>query len=134
MEEARELWIRTRLASEDWISNPDVSRWRQEFTGICRRFEPWVAVRGERIVGFLAIGRNYIDQLHVDPNEWRQGVGTALLRHAMELNSEGLACFTNELNERSRRGLEKMGFRVVGETVQFGECHLHYHWSPAPAA
>jgi GNAT superfamily N-acetyltransferase len=133
-EQAREVWLRARLESEYWISGPDVSRWREEFGQICERFEPWVATRGKRVLGFLALGRNYVDQLHVEPTYWREGVGTALLRHAIKLNPDGLSCFTNELNHRSRQGLEQLGFEIVGETVQSGERHLRYRWTPRPAA
>lgn len=133
-EEAREVWLRARLETEYWIPEPDVLRWRAEFDRFGQRFETWVAARGDRILGFLALGRNYVDQLHVDPAHWRKGVGTALMRHAIELNPEGLYGFTNDLNHRARQGLEQLGFEIVGETVQSGERHFRYGWTPQTTA
>jgi ribosomal protein S18 acetylase RimI-like enzyme len=43
----------------------------------------WVACVGERVVGFVAAAEDEITWLYVDPDVYRQGIGRALLRHAL---------------------------------------------------
>src|SRR5262245_47969460 len=43
----------------------------------------WVAEAEAGIVGYLALKGSYVDRLYVSPEHQRQGVGTALLKHAM---------------------------------------------------
>lgn len=46
--------------------------------------EVWVACAGERVVGFIAAADDEVSWLYVDPDCYRQGIGRALLRHALE--------------------------------------------------
>lgn len=44
--------------------------------------EVWVAVINEKVVAFMAISGDFIDQLYVDPDHQRRGIGLTLLEHA----------------------------------------------------
>ncbi|CAL9333251.1 hypothetical protein SUDANB108_00116 [Streptomyces sp. enrichment culture] len=43
----------------------------------------WVAVTDGRVAGFVALDDDEITWLYVDPQRYRQGIGRALLRHAV---------------------------------------------------
>lgn len=84
------------------------------FTGtICVECEVFIAVRGDEIVGVLALDEQIVDHLFVHPDHWRSGIGTLLLEHAMELRPEGLQLVTLQRNERARRFYEAHGFVVT---------------------
>lgn len=66
-----------------------------------------VAVAGERIVGFIAVNGDWVDQLYLDPAWTAQGIGRRLLSQAtvsMPL------CF--QANTGARRFHERHGFRA----------------------
>jgi ribosomal protein S18 acetylase RimI-like enzyme len=97
------------------------------------RFDIWVAEREGRLVGFLAICGSYIDRLYVFTEAQRRGIGTALLRHAMNLSPGGLELHTHEKNLGARRFYEKHGFRAVrfGKSpLPENEPDVEYHWRP----
>jgi GNAT superfamily N-acetyltransferase len=50
----------------------------------------WVAVKGGRIAGFIAVNDDEITWLYVDPDCYRQGIGRALLRHVLAAAEGGM--------------------------------------------
>jgi GNAT superfamily N-acetyltransferase len=77
--------------------------------------------------------RSYIDRLYVLPDVQRSGIGTALIRHAMELCPAGLELHTHQRNMAARSFYETRGFVAV----RFGispppesEPDIEYHWRP----
>jgi ribosomal protein S18 acetylase RimI-like enzyme len=77
------------------------------------RCEIWLARRDGGIVGMLALEGSFIDQLFVAVESQRTGVGTALLRKAMERSPEVLRLFTFRKNLAARAFYEKHGFAIV---------------------
>ncbi|PBB16406.1 GNAT family N-acetyltransferase [Mesorhizobium sp. WSM4313] len=70
-----------------------------------------VADAGGRIVGFIAIGGEWIDQLYLDPAWTGQGIGTRLLAQATGgMSLIKLYCF--QANTGARRFYERHGFRA----------------------
>jgi len=51
---------------------------------ISKENELWVAVDGDRVIGYLAINGDFVDQLFVAVGEQRRGVGTLRLRKATD--------------------------------------------------
>lgn len=49
----------------------------------------WVAVVGGVVAGFVALDDDEVTWLYVDPQRYRQGVGRALLRHALAAAGPG---------------------------------------------
>jgi ribosomal protein S18 acetylase RimI-like enzyme len=100
---------------------------------ILPRSSVWVAHDGAVIIGFMALEGSYIDRLYIHPRHQRHGVGTALMRKAMELSPEGLQLHTHVKNVQARTFYERHRFR----TVKFGispppesEPDVEYHWTP----
>jgi ribosomal protein S18 acetylase RimI-like enzyme len=94
------------------------------------RNELWVAELDGHAVGFMAITGNFIDQLYVDPEHQRRGIGHALIAHARQLSPTGLRLFTFQSNANGRAFYEK-------EAVKFGvspppefEPDVEYRWRP----
>jgi GNAT superfamily N-acetyltransferase len=88
----------------------------------------WVALDGERIVGFRAFLRwefatpagatwravRAVDTA-TDPDSQGRGIFTRLTMHALDaLTAEGVDLVFNTPNDKSRPGYVKMGWRVVG--------------------
>jgi GNAT superfamily N-acetyltransferase len=89
------------------------------------RGEVFVAELDGRVVGLAAIlaeeGHLELDGLFVEPNRWRQGIGTALVREVVhEARRRGLALMV--VAGLSARGFyEKCGFTVEGDAqTRFG--------------
>lgn len=91
----------------------------------------WVAEVDEKPAAFMAIAGDFIDQLYVNPDYQRLGLGRALLNHARALSPEHLWLYTLQINANGRTFYEKNGFRAV----KFGispppeaEPDVEYHW------
>lgn len=65
------------------------------------RNSAWVAERDATVVGFMAmdVARGYIDQLFVDVDAQRQGLGSAFIELAMTLSPTGLRLTDRERGE-----------------------------------
>ena len=88
--------------AEDFAFIRDIVLPRQQVT---------VAVAGNRIVGFIAVSGEWVEQLYLDPAWTGQGIGSRLLRHATgALPSIRLHCF--QANTGARRFYERHGFRA----------------------
>ena len=91
----------------------------------------WVAEFEKRLLGFMAIEKDFIDHLYIDPDSWRQGTGKAMLDHAKGISPSHLWLYTLQINVNARAFYEKNGF--VAE--KFGvspapenEPDVEYHW------
>ena len=71
----------------------------------------WVAV-SERIVGFIAFRKGWIDHLYVDPDHHRQGIGSALLEKAFAVEPV-LQLWAFQRNADALRFYQRKGFRIV---------------------
>lgn len=98
--------------------------------------ETWVARREGRILGFMALIGDELDQLYLHPSCYRQGIGTAFVAKAKTLSPERLRLFTFARNRRARAFYESHGFRIVdrsdGTHNEEGEPDIRYEWVPAP--
>jgi ribosomal protein S18 acetylase RimI-like enzyme len=91
-----------------------------------------VEIRG-RLAAFLAIDGSYVDRLYVHPRCQRRGVGSLLLRKALELSPEGVELHTHQKNETACAFYEKHGFRAVRYGISpppESEPDVEYHWRP----
>lgn len=91
----------------------------------------WVAEVAGRIAAFMAMEKEFIDQLYVHPDHWRRGIGEALLNFARERSPEHLWLYTLQVNVNARAFYEKNGF--VAEKFGFSpppenEPDVEYHW------
>ncbi len=100
---------------------------------VCANHRVWLAEREGAVVGLLAQADEFIDQLFVDPEQQRSGVGTALLAWARRESPDGLALYTFQRNTRARQFYEKHGFRAVAFGVSpapESEPDVRYEWRP----
>jgi len=99
--------------------------------------EVWLAEDEGRILGFLAIDREMLEKLYVEPDVQNRGVGTALLTKAKALRPEGFVLWVFQKNEGARRFYERHGFVLAkltdGAENMEREPDALYAWpSPAP--
>lgn len=94
---------------------PNMPHWEKR----CERKQPFVAVVGDRVAGFLELEPDgHIDCAYVHPDFQRRGMMTALVQHA-------LAVAKTRRNERvyveaslcAKPLFEKLGFANLGENV-----------------
>ena len=91
----------------------------------------WVLVSNERILGFMAMQGDLIDQLFVRVGETRKGVGSKLIAKAKELSPAGLRAFTFQKNNVAKAFFEKHGFDVHQLGVSpppENEPDIEYRW------
>ena len=96
------------------------------------RAEVWVAEDDRRVVGYAALGEDWLEHLYVRPDEQGRGVGAALLAVAKERRRRGLRVF--QKNVGARRFYERHGFRLVqltdGRANEEREPDALYEWRP----
>ena len=102
---------------------------------ILERNRVWVVQAAEHPVAFMAMENDFIDQLYVHPDHWRQGIGKMLLDFAKESFPEHLWLYTLQVNVNARTFYEKNGF--VAEKFGFSdppenEPDVEYHWRRNP--
>ena len=129
------VWSRSKKRAYGWLAIEQARTPHEELAyfrdSICLRCEVWVALRGERIAGLLAIEGDQIDQLYVEPGDQGGGVGTALLAQAKQRHPRGLSLFTFQRNARARAFYEARGFRAVRLGVSpapESEPDVRYEW------
>jgi len=98
---------------------------------VLRDNQIWVAKVGKRAVAFMAMNKDFVDQLYIYPEFWRRGIGSDLLNFARERSPEHVWLYTLQVNVNARAFYEKHGF--VAE--KFGispppesEPDIEYHW------
>jgi GNAT superfamily N-acetyltransferase len=96
------------------------------------RSETWVARIDHRIVGFMALVGDDLDQLYVLPGFYRRGIGRRFLHLAKARSPHRLRLFTFQKNERARAFYEAHGFRIVdmsdGTRNEEREPDVLYEW------
>lgn len=90
-----------------------------------------VAVRGGRIVAFVAASPRAVAQLYVRRGFQRQGLGTRLLRWAQERSDGSLQLYTFARNAGARAFYERHGFRATahGFEPRWQLDDVRYEWS-----
>jgi GNAT superfamily N-acetyltransferase len=97
--------------------------------------EMWVAVTDDRIVGFMSLGTDVVNQLYV-AREWTGGgIGSRLIELAKERRPAGLDLFTFQVNAGARRFYERHGFTAAwfgdGSENEERQPDVRYVWRPA---
>lgn len=133
--EVAALWSRSKKRAYPWLAIEQAHTREEELAyfrdSVCARCEVWLALRGERIVGLLALEASHIDQLYVEPDDQGRGVGSRLLAHAKSLRPAGLSLFTFQRNVPARAFYEARGFRAVRFGVSAApesEPDVRYEW------
>ena len=89
---------------------------REHFSGkVFDACTVWVAESADRIVGFTAWRSGELDHLYVDIDRVGQGIGSALLRKAMDAEPR-LELWAFQRNAAALAFYRAKGFRVIRET------------------
>jgi len=91
----------------------------------------WVVEAGNGPVAFMAMNKDFVDQLYIHPDFQRRGIGKTLLDFARERSPEHIWLYTLQANINARAFYEKNGFAAE----KFGispppesEPDVEYHW------
>ncbi len=74
----------------------------------------------EGIVGFIGIAENNIEMLFVLPNARNRGIGSMLLKHAIQTQS-ATKVDVNEQNPDATAFYQHLGFKVIGRSPLDGQ-------------
>lgn len=128
------LYLASRAEALPWLrrvhSDDEVRDWIA--TVRLASGETWVAREAGRILGFLCLDGEGLDQLYLLPGAFRRGIGSLLLAKARERSPERLHLFTFQRNAAARAFYERHGFRLVdlndGDRNEEGEPDALYEW------
>lgn len=99
---------------------------------LLQRRTTWIAKDQDKVVGFLSLLGDDIDQLYILPGYYRQGIGSKLLLRAMEESPKRLHLYTFQKNARARAFYESHGFRAIrftdGSRNEEKEPDILYEW------
>jgi GNAT superfamily N-acetyltransferase len=105
------------------------------FSEVFRGCTVLVAERRGEIIGYCAYRGGWIDHLYVHPEHQGQGIGSTLLKRAMQVE-DALRLWTFQKNAQARTFYERHGFRLVRTTDGSGnEEHQPdalYEWVASP--
>ena len=136
-----DVWLRSRRAAVPSVPAPvhsdDEVRHHFETVLVPTR-ETWLAEADGVVVAVLVPDGAEVDQLYVDPDWQRGGIGSALVRLAQDRRPGGLALWTFQSNLQARGFYERHGFVAVdftdGSTNEERAPDVRYRWAGRPAA
>ncbi len=128
------LYLASRAAALPYLhrchSDAEVRDWIA--TVMLATGETWVAREAGRILGFVTLNGEELDQLYLLPGHSRRGIGSLLLAKAKERSPERLSLFAFQRNTDARAFYERHGFRLVdvndGARNEEGEPDALYEW------
>lgn len=133
-EEIAALYLASRAAALPYLrrchSDEETRDWIA--TVMLTTGETWVAREAGRILGFVALNGEELDQLYVLPGHLKRGIGSRLLAKAKERSPGRLSLFTFQRNAGARAFYERHGFRLIGlnagDRNEEGEPDALYAW------
>lgn len=128
-----------RSTAMPWLKVPhtdaDTRRWVGDT--LLPGFRVRVAEGGGIVVGYTALGTDFLEALYVVPAAQGQGVGSCLLDEAKATAAAQLQLYTFQRNTRARRFYEARGFLAVsfgdGTGNDEGEPDVLYEWCRPPS-
>ena len=138
--EMAEVWIRSYAAALPTVrrahTDDEVRDWFAAV--VVPRYEAWVAVDGEALVGLMVLGKTEIEQLYLAP-AWRgRGIGDRFIELAKLRRPGGLALWTFQVNQPAQRFYERHGFAAVrrtdGSDNEEREPDMRYVWPSGAVA
>ena len=90
----------------------------ERFEAILRKhtlpnFDVWLAKINGELIGFAAIGQNFIDQLYISPAHQGSGLGSFWVEQAKMIYPDFLELYTLASNKRAIGFYEKHGFTII---------------------
>jgi len=112
-------WNHTEQETLDWFEATQ-DRWS----------EIWVAACGGQLAGVMCLETDFIDQLFIDPDWQRKGIGSELLERAKQSYPNGFKLFVFQNNEPAVNFYERHGLvrGKAGVSPDEGEPDFEYFW------
>jgi putative acetyltransferase len=118
---ALEIWRDAVDATHDFLSPRDRRMIGHEVAIFLPRAPLWIAADpAGRPIGFMLLSDTHMEALFVDPAHHGEGVGRALVEHALALHP-ALTADVNEQNGRAVGFYERLGFVRIGRSDFDGE-------------
>lgn len=115
------IWRRAVDATHHFLSPADRLAIDALVCGFLPQVPLWLAVdEQDRPLAFMHIDAAHLEALFVEPACHGQGVGAALVRHALALHP-GLTTDVNEQNPQALGFYEHLGFRRTGRSARDGQ-------------
>jgi GNAT superfamily N-acetyltransferase len=136
-----ELYVRARRASaiagaipQPVHNDEEIALWVTNH--VVPKLDLWLAERASgALAGMLALDNDWIDQLFVDPELTRLGIGGQLIAAAKRERPDGLRLWTFVSNENAQHFYLRHGFQEVertdGSQNEEGAPDIQYAWAPA---
>ena len=111
-----EIFLAARAAALPYLPQVHTDeQTRAFFAGLVDKGVVTVAERDGRVAGFLALEDDWVDHLYIDPAAQRQGLGSALLRHA-QAQRDVLQLWVFQRNTNAIAFYERHGFAIAERT------------------
>lgn len=116
-----EIWARAVDTTHDFLTQDDRTAIAAEVADFLPGAPLLLAVdEQDRPLAFMLVTGGHMDALFVDPEVRGQGVGRALVGHALR-DAPHLTTDVNEQNSQAVGFYERMGFRRIGRTDHDGQ-------------
>jgi GNAT superfamily N-acetyltransferase len=132
-DEIASVWLRSRRASIPAIprsvhTDAEVRDWIEGI--VIPAMETSVVEMHGKVVALLALRDEWLDQLYVDPDWTRHGLGTSLVALAKQRRPQRLDLWTFATNVGTCRFYERHWFKQVGVSAENeeGALAIHYRW------
>lgn len=130
-----EVWLRSFNAALPTVrrahSDDDVRGWIRDV--LVPAGTVLVVEVNTTVVGLLALRSSWIEQLYVDPEWQRRGVGALLVSRAKRQEPSGLQLWTFQTNRLAQQFYERHGFVAVewtdGSANEEREPDVRYVWA-----
>ncbi|MFF2888283.1 acetyltransferase [Paenibacillus sp. NPDC057967] len=113
-----DIWHRSVRATHHFLTEEDIAFFYTMVSGgVLAAVEIWTAVdQAGSPLGFIGLDGKKVEMLFVDPQSHGQGIGKALLTHAIELKGTDLEVDVNEQNEGAHAFYIRFGFEQIGRS------------------
>mgnify|MGYP003545796684 FL=1 len=112
-----EIWLNTSLKAHDFISK---EYWTNNKSLMIEKYLPnsevYIAEETDTILGFIALGENYIASIFVDIEQQGKGIGTLLLNYAKNVRTE-LKLNVYQKNDKSVNFYKSQDFIILSEST-----------------
>ena len=120
-QELIDIWERSVRATHNFLPEENISELKplilqHYFDAVELRY----IAKNNEIAGFIGVAESNIEMLFVDPKYFGQGLGSQLIKYALE-ELEASKVDVNEQNPGAIGFYEKMGFKKIGRSELDGQ-------------
>ncbi|MGI2295990.1 acetyltransferase [Paenibacillus sp. GXUN7292] len=123
-----DIWYRAVCRTHTFLTESDIQYYREMVqNGALKEVEIWVSRNtAEEATGFIGLDGTKIEMLFIDPEYHGMGIGSRLIKHALNVAGSTLQVDVNEQNDGACAFYKRFGF------VQIGRSELDSSGKPFP--